>query len=277
MTRIGMMAALLVGCGASAQPAPVERALPARDRPLEAEITEVFRVGTLDGDAWEAFGHVRAVDFGPDGELYILDQQAALVHGVSATGAYLGPIGRRGEGPGEFRVPTGLLVAPDGRILVRDTGAGTWTVFGPDGGYLENLRLDGSLARPSTLKVATDGTLIGLPNELRLVRNGRLTRSYLVEGGQAPDHVERLPLVACDHRGGSPRVIDRLWLAPREVGENGRLLDVAFLPSPLFDVLPDGRAVVVDSVAWQVRLVGGHRGGTPERLTRPIEPRRVTD
>ena len=263
--------------GAAGAQDVVERALPEDDRLLSPVVTDVYSVGALEGAAWETFGRIRAVAFGPAGDLFVLDQQAAVVHRITPEREYVGTVGGQGSGPGEYDLPTGLAVAPDGRIFVRDTRRGSWAVFGPDGTYLENLRPDGSEGRPSALRFAADGSIVTTPNDLSMVENGRLRRTYLVDGGDGPRHVERLPVLALDAAGGDPRVIGDLWLAPRDVIESGQLRDMAFLADYHVDVLPDGRAAVVDSLTWEVRLLGAHLGVPDHRLTRPVPPQPVTD
>ncbi len=250
--------------------------LPADDRPLRATVTDVFTLGALDGPEWEAFGRIRAVDFGPGGDLFVLDQQAAVVRRFAPGGEYLGTVGRQGSGPGEYDLPTGMTVAPGGRIVVRDTRRGSWAVFAADGEYVDNIDPDGSRGNPSALRFTADGSMIATPNDILMVENGRLRRTYTVEDRENPENVERLPLLAFDSEGGNPRIIDEFWMAPRDVIDSGQLRDMAFMAEPHWDLLPDGRAVVVDSITWDVRLVGGHLDVRTERLRRPLEPQRVT-
>ena len=44
-----------------------------------------------------------------------------------------GPLGRRGEGPGEFGGPDDICVWRDGTVFVADRGRGTYVVFAPGG------------------------------------------------------------------------------------------------------------------------------------------------
>lgn len=257
----------LLSRGADAQ--TVE--LPAQDHMLSATVTELATLGTLDGGDWQAFGRVRSVAFGPDGDLFILDQQAVQVHRVSSTGEYLRALGRKGSGPGEYELPTGMVVAPDGRLLVRDTRSRSWTVFGPDGTYLENLRLDGSLGQVSSLRVGRDGSIVGLPNAVLLVQDGRLRQTYVVDGSASLSDSRHLPLIGLDADGQSPRIVAEVRMPEREA-INGQLVETAFLPEPSWALMPDGRVVIVDSTSWEVRVVGS----TETRITRPIAPMSVT-
>lgn len=67
-----------------------------------------------------AFGKVSGMTFDAAGRLYVTDFQDALVVVFGPTGAKMGVVGRKGDGPGEFRAPTGPLVGPDGALYVRN-------------------------------------------------------------------------------------------------------------------------------------------------------------
>lgn len=278
--RTGLVAAMMVPALAGAQEPRVERTLSlhAADRPLELDVADVYRLGSPGAAEWQQFGHVRAVDFGPDGRLYILDQQAAQVHAVDPSGERIGAVGGNGEGPGEYQLPTGLVVGPDGTILVRDTRSGSYVLFDPSGEYVENVRPDATEGQVSGFDLGPDGWLYGVPSLLLGAEAGSslLTASYLVGGGQTVENARHLPLVRVHLRDGDPRVLDRLWIAPRNA-DGGRAAQVAFLPQMHWAVLPDGAVAVADSTLWSVRIRASHVGRPDMRLTRPIDPRPVTD
>ncbi len=75
--------------------------LPAEDRRLEADLEDVYRVGTMTGEDWEQFGNVRRVGFDAEGKLCVFDNQADRIHVVGRVGQYLRTLGRSGEGPGK--------------------------------------------------------------------------------------------------------------------------------------------------------------------------------
>ena len=114
--------------------------LPGQDQPLDADFEEVFRVGVVDGEPWEMFGGVRYVGFDASGNLYIvdglgggqvssgdlegamrrframLDSDGSRVLVFDASGNFVREFGSGGEGPGEFKMPTGFAVMRDGTM-----------------------------------------------------------------------------------------------------------------------------------------------------------------
>ena len=79
--------------------------LPREDRPLVAELVEVYCIGSAGAVSdWEVLGTVPTAGFDEAGNLYLLDSPARVVV-VNPGGNFLGQIGRPGEGPGEFRKP----------------------------------------------------------------------------------------------------------------------------------------------------------------------------
>jgi streptogramin lyase len=67
-------------------------------------------------------GNVRDIEVGPDGTVYVLDGSAMAVRVFGPRGEFLRSIGRGGEGPGEFRRPMQIIIAPDGGLWVYDDG-----------------------------------------------------------------------------------------------------------------------------------------------------------
>jgi len=100
------------------------------------QLVPELSIGTLDGDAPYIFGDVVSLDVDSVGRVYVLDTQAREVRVFSDSGDHIRTLGRRGEGPGEFRSPVHVRVTPDGRIVVRDENAARFSVFSWDGTYL---------------------------------------------------------------------------------------------------------------------------------------------
>jgi DNA-binding beta-propeller fold protein YncE len=92
-----------------------------------------------------------------DGSLYISDGYGnACVHHFSPEGVHLRSWGAPGGGPGEFRVPHGIAVAPEGTVIVADRENSRLQFFSPDGAFLEQWT---NIARPCQVLVDRFGRL----------------------------------------------------------------------------------------------------------------------
>ena len=117
--------------------------LPAEDLPLSADFDLVYRIGSTEAMAdWEQFSTILSVGFDAAGSLYLLDGTRSGGAGrgvvVDRSGRHVRDFGRRGEGPGEFRIARELVVWGDGRSLVVDmTG---YHVFSPGGEFARMVR-----------------------------------------------------------------------------------------------------------------------------------------
>lgn len=85
--------------------------------PETIQLEELWRVGGYD-DEDTLFGVITDVIADRDGNFYLLDSQLNEVQVYKPDGEYQRTIGREGEGPGEFRGATNLLLLPNGNIGV---------------------------------------------------------------------------------------------------------------------------------------------------------------
>lgn len=192
-----VLAALLVVAGGCTEPSAdsagdpelvVERTVTDDGTPLVQNVSgsrwgapgrlvEEVRIGGADA-ADEAYmlGGIAGV-WSTDDRIYVLDHQIPVVRVYDATGAHLLDIGRGGEGPGEFNRPGGLVVDPDGRVLVSDEERHRVNVYSPDGRHVDtwtwsapgiifrapNLsRAEGGGAWKTTFQMPEDGDFDGV-------------------------------------------------------------------------------------------------------------------
>lgn len=99
-------------------PQPDSIATPATSDTVLAR--QIARIGAVDGTPEETFGLISSIATDRSGHLYVSDAIAEDVRVFSPRGEYGSRIGRRGEGPGEFRRPYGLAIGPAGELYVAD-------------------------------------------------------------------------------------------------------------------------------------------------------------
>jgi hypothetical protein len=96
-------------------------------------------IGVLDGRPEYQFGHIVDVDVGTEGEIYVLDRQAAEIRVFDEGGSYLFLLGGPGEGPGELSTqppgPRAVLASSSGDIFVPDQGNARVVRYGPAGEF----------------------------------------------------------------------------------------------------------------------------------------------
>jgi hypothetical protein len=106
-----------------------------------------------------------------------------LVQVFDTTGQSLGPIGRKGRGPGEYELPTAVAFGPRGDVLISDFGVGRLTTLSPDWHVLSEasqtvpvvtVLADGRRIGTAALR---DARHIGYPLHV-LDEHGRITASF---------------------------------------------------------------------------------------------------
>ncbi len=112
---------------------------------------------------WSA-GKPTGLDVGPDGKVYAADTHYSRIVIFQPDGTLVEMFGTRGDGPGQFRLPTDVAVAADGCLFVAEYGGNDRiSKFSPDLHYLFSFggpeAGEARLARPQTLRLMEDGTL----------------------------------------------------------------------------------------------------------------------
>ena len=242
--------------------------LPADDRHLDASFEEVYRLGSLTGDNWDAFGWVAGLGFDGAGNLYIFDNQAVRVHVVDQRGNLVRQFVGEGEGPGEFEEASALRfgVMRDGRVTVFDPNRMGFALFDASGEFERTIPLGG----PQT-HFAIIGGLQAFPGMDRVLTTTEI--GYLSRGEPSPDDEAPAPFryVLSYDLSGDQVDIDSVVAAWRPPGDPG-----AFKPRLAAGVLPNGTVVYTDSSSYAIKFA--MPGGPVTRiLTRPFKPRPVTD
>jgi len=264
-------AALGAALGAAGLHAQEMVDLPGEDRSVSPDLDLVYAIGSAAAAAeWEQFTSISGIAFDGEGNLYLLDgtrmEANARIVVVDAAGGFVNSFGRAGDGPGEFRAATQLVVWEDGQILVEDMMHAGYHVFSPAGEFQRMVREGGggmgfAMARRPNLRPERTGarTLIG--------HSGRTIQRVDMSAEEVGDRDLAEPW---DPRGQEER-------GPR----TGELEDLirevwGFEPELLFDALPSGGVAFSDSSAWAVKLADPS-GAVSRILRRPIRPLAVTE
>jgi len=125
---------------------------------IKLELEEDLKIGRADDEKY-AFYRVRGIDVDKDGSIYVADMSNFRIQKFDKTGKYLLTIGRQGQGPGEFDLPTTVHIEEKtGSILVQDR-AYTLEIFESDGKPIRSIRSENAF---QDFKIASDGTIIAL-------------------------------------------------------------------------------------------------------------------
>jgi len=177
--------------------------------PLE-EVVRLGSAASLGEPKPDEFGGVSSVALGPGGRIYVADWLNYEVRVFSATGSFEFAFGRNGEGPGEFGALYSLAWVGD-TLLTLDFGVGRVGMFSPNGDWLGQHRLPGSVSgSPRELRFyqtsPSDAYAWSLENTGADLTNVFIHYTSLGPGAVIPEfNTEPRPqsMVICRHPEGS--------------------------------------------------------------------------
>ena len=193
----------------------------------------------------------------PDrGRLLLADATSAQVSAWTPDGLRLFEVGRRGEGPGDFDIPSRIHVAAEGSFYVRDGTGRRFTWFDANGGLVgtvsgppgELVSWQGFSIRPEAL--LADGSFLANPN----------VAASIQEGLRGHELMSELPVLLVE------RPADRAWTPPEVVlwrTVTNETMAVQYQLGAFFAAQPfgDGDLVRVDAGAETIVTVRRNRGG----------------
>ena len=125
-------------------------------------------IGTEIGEEEYMFGMASDPTYSPDGRILVVDRLKHYVFVYSEEGEYLETIGREGEGPGEYRMPSSVDFYPDGSLLVGDNDG--ITLLDSSFNYVDQVMWD--TFHPWVRKTLDDGGFIGNMNRFNPGEDG---------------------------------------------------------------------------------------------------------
>ncbi len=132
--------------------------------------TEELSIGKAQGDEKYLFGS--SVHFNVDdrGNFYVLDWDDKVIKKFGPDGKFLLAFGRAGQGPGEFRNPSGVRFAKDGRLYLSENWGNKIIYFDANGQYLDQRILEENIF---DITITPAGTHLG---------RGQVAPRYVGEG-----------------------------------------------------------------------------------------------
>jgi hypothetical protein len=135
--------------------------------------TPRLTIGRLQGSNQEIFGVIQAIVADADGNLYVLDKQSLEIRTFSQSGSFLGSAGRRGSGPGEFRVPVSMSIDESNRLYVLDNYFERATVFARQTARLNPIGTIKLPHNPQALCAFRDKLYVVAPTEKAIIHEFR--------------------------------------------------------------------------------------------------------
>ncbi len=246
-----LMAIALSPAPAAAQ-SPVIRADGPAAWGAGVRLVPVGTLGTIDGPPEYALGSVRRLVGSPKGDFYIFDGQAIQIRHYGADGKFIGNVGRKGSGPGEYQQLLGLSLLGDTLLVAWDPGNRRITYFGADG----------KLRRSVTAQVS--GTVFG-PDVFEVDLSGRVTVQYGLTKDTIPYVRLRPDGTPLDTLRGSTAGDQGFVLGMPEGSRYNFMTRALAKPSPLGGLLKGSNSVL------GFTAMSGGKEVTVVRQSRPID------
>ena len=282
--RCAVFTTLLAACGGDTGASSASR--PSEDRPLTADFEEVYRIGGIEAEGWDAFTEIADLGFDAHGRLYVRDEtgSATRIVAVDGAGALAAEFGSMGDGPGDFRRVGHMVARPEGGAVIVDDGHRAYLLFGADGSFERAIRFADSDAaqtasaervrhgREGVTLFLTRGVTASFSQGEASVSSGDRTvyRVSLDEGEEAA----AVPFA----EGWEPRPERQVTMEADDPSEMFDILGDAYIyfsPRMVFDVVPGGGVAYSDSSAYEVKI---RTASAPSRVVgRPLHPRPVTE
>ena len=83
-------------------------------------LEEDLSIGEVEGSEEYMFSSLSSIDIDEDENIYIFDSGQAKIKVFDKKGKFVREIGKRGQGPGEFTFPWGIMISPKQELVVSD-------------------------------------------------------------------------------------------------------------------------------------------------------------
>lgn len=213
---------------------------------ISLDIEEDLTLGN-DQDDHYLFFRVWDIQADTEGNIFVLDSGATRIQKYSKNGEYLGTIGRKGQGPGEFERPFILALDKDNNLYVGEMSK--IHTFDPEGKFVR------------TTKIPFFFMNFVPDNRGNFVVTGRIT----IEGGQ------NLGVMTLDSNGKIKKTIKEFPGLPMH--ETGMTISHDYSPEIRFTALADRGFVYGYNLDYQIYVAGW--AGNDILIFRKEEPAQI--
>jgi hypothetical protein len=139
----------------------------------QTSVIEELRIGVESGAAEYMFGRVTSMTVASNGTMYVVDGQIPIIRAFDRAGVFVGDVGGRGQGPGEYQTVLATAMLPGDELAVWDDLSGRLSFYSADGEYLRSFSpaIESHMVRTPAerplLGTDTDGHLYLLADEVQ--------------------------------------------------------------------------------------------------------------
>ena len=181
----------------------------------------------------------------PDGRIYIVDGGNHRIVMYKSNGDFIGTLGKKGAGAGQFHMPLGITVDPKGRVYIADTGNHRVQIFDHTGLFIKQIPIRDKDIKIRPVDVATSASM----DTIYVTGNNNHKIMLYNRQGQKVDEWGR--------KGNNPS--EFRYPATLTVGKDGAVYVVDVLNS----------RVQIFEVNGKLRTTVGSWGVSPGKLFRP--------
>jgi hypothetical protein len=229
-------------------------------------LTEELRIGGSD-EGPASFNEIREIAVDAKDRVFVLDYQTQEIRLFGADGKFIKLVGRKGAGPGEYRQPNGMRLAPDGTLWVNDHRNGRYVVFTPEGEFAKQV-----LAAPWGWGFRWDGAFDAQGRLMETIplrapgaqsSSGRVVRRF----DPAKATFDSLPIPACFTTGAYQD-----WSVQWKAGTSSGVFSVPFAPLALAHITPTGAWLCAMGEEYRLKLMRFEGGTTISEIKSTSAP-----